>query len=610
MKDDGKLEKYLEEEPNLYSLLSDPRVTEESATNMVMALFGARIETKKLYEEIQRIVGESTNLTKEHLARMSYLKAWVKESLRRTFPLSCGTGRYLETDLEVGGYEIPKDTFVVVNGALMCRDERFFPRPTEYLPERWLRDAEGELTISRNFPFAYNPFGNVPRSCLGQRFAETEIFIAVTKYRMSSVIVPTLKDLAFTEEEDEILLLLSDFIGFLRSKREDGDQSISPDNLKVELSKRNLLRTSNDQFYVTFQESATDFQTFNDHATLLRSNMHKKYGVVPEIIFMEENTLSTYNCKNCSLSAVHEFHVRDDYFSKKFGDKVLYVSRALEKSYTDIFTLDTIDCNDFIYCEHCFRSIAGYIDRPLNWRQFDLLKEWYVEVPLEFQIILGSLFINKESFRRSDKGDSYLYSKIGRLYALLDSGLNILNRNYNGIVQQLNTEELFFNYHSISTVISVTGQSGTTRSLKSASRWLQSLADVDKRYYETLLKKYPLQYTTINDELSTRQVCMRDCHAILYLDNLVRLGVHADPDPGKNRTSQICTLPITIKGLPKDSWIVETWHDKDCTGGNDCQCFERKQLDKDDHNLFFNCTKDEQIALYKLNIQTSFGTAI
>ncbi|XP_071131030.1 cytochrome P450 10-like isoform X1 [Mytilus edulis] len=201
MKDEGRLEKYLEEEPNfLHSLLSDPRVTEESATSMVTTLFGAGIETsantltfvltdlslypdkqKKLYEEIQRIVGDSTNLTKEHLARMSYLKACVKESIRKTFPLSSGTGRYLETDLEVGGYEIPKDTLVVVNSALMSNDERFFPRPTEYLPERWLRDTEGELAISRNFPFAYTPFGYGPRSCLGQRFAENEIFIAVIK---------------------------------------------------------------------------------------------------------------------------------------------------------------------------------------------------------------------------------------------------------------------------------------------------------------------------------------------------------------------------------------------------------------------------------------------
>jgi cytochrome P450 len=36
----------------------------------------------KLYEEIQRVVGGSPNLTKEHLAQMSYLKACLRESHR------------------------------------------------------------------------------------------------------------------------------------------------------------------------------------------------------------------------------------------------------------------------------------------------------------------------------------------------------------------------------------------------------------------------------------------------------------------------------------------------------------------------------------------------
>lgn len=50
MKDEGRLEKYLEEEPNfLHSLLSDPRVTEESATSMVTTLFGAGIETVSIF---------------------------------------------------------------------------------------------------------------------------------------------------------------------------------------------------------------------------------------------------------------------------------------------------------------------------------------------------------------------------------------------------------------------------------------------------------------------------------------------------------------------------------------------------------------------------------
>lgn len=36
----------------------------------------------KLYEEIQRVVGDSEVLTKEHIAKMSYLKACLRESHR------------------------------------------------------------------------------------------------------------------------------------------------------------------------------------------------------------------------------------------------------------------------------------------------------------------------------------------------------------------------------------------------------------------------------------------------------------------------------------------------------------------------------------------------
>jgi hypothetical protein len=49
--------------------------------------------------------------------------------------------------------------------------------------------------------------------------------------------------------------------------------------------------------------------------------------------------------------------------------------------------------------------------RPLDWKQFDLMKEWYFEVPLEFQIVLSNLFLNKDSLRRLDDSDNYLYNR-------------------------------------------------------------------------------------------------------------------------------------------------------------------------------------------------------
>jgi hypothetical protein len=211
------------------------------------------------------------------------------------------------------------------------------------------------------------------------------------------------------------------------------------------------------------------------------------------------------------------------------------------------------------------------------------MKEWYLEVPLEFQILLSNLFLNKDSLKRLDDSDNYLYNRIGKLYSLLDCGLNIFNRKYNGILQQLNTEELIVNYHSVSTVFAVTRQRGATRSLKWASRWIQLRSDIETRYYDTYLKYYQIKFEDVQNNTSIKNVCMRDCYTILYLDNLVRLSIHSDPDPGKNRTSQICTLPFTVKGLPKDSIITKSWHLDECEMDENCSCKDQLILGKDHH---------------------------
>ena len=70
---------------------------------------------------------------------------------------------------------------MAANMRSMTFDERFFPKPKEFIPERWLRDTTGELAKGKQYPFATKPFGFGPRSCIGQRFAENEIFIGVTK---------------------------------------------------------------------------------------------------------------------------------------------------------------------------------------------------------------------------------------------------------------------------------------------------------------------------------------------------------------------------------------------------------------------------------------------
>lgn len=102
----------------------------------------------------------------------------------------------------------------------MSNEERYFPFPSAYVPERWLRDNEIEkpvlersisqcpihprksqhetkdnqaLTVCQKqkevgiHPFASLPFGFGRRMCIGKRFAETELQLLLAKVNVLSI---------------------------------------------------------------------------------------------------------------------------------------------------------------------------------------------------------------------------------------------------------------------------------------------------------------------------------------------------------------------------------------------------------------------------------------
>ncbi|XP_068236277.1 probable cytochrome P450 49a1 [Palaemon carinicauda] len=131
----------------------------------------------KLQEEIDTVLGDHQGpLDPKHLAQLSYLKAVVKESLR-VFPLTIGMARKLVKDVVLSGYLVPKDCFVITLNMFMSKDKNLFPRPEEFLPERWLRHKP----LGPIHPYASLPFGAGTRMCVGRRIAEQEIYTFLTR---------------------------------------------------------------------------------------------------------------------------------------------------------------------------------------------------------------------------------------------------------------------------------------------------------------------------------------------------------------------------------------------------------------------------------------------
>jgi cytochrome P450 family 49 subfamily A len=64
---------------------------------------------------------------------------------------------------------------------VLSNKESYFPEPTKFIPERWLKNEdESQKDIHR---FVSLPFGYGRRTCIGRRFAEAELAILLSKVR-------------------------------------------------------------------------------------------------------------------------------------------------------------------------------------------------------------------------------------------------------------------------------------------------------------------------------------------------------------------------------------------------------------------------------------------
>nr|UOU03281.1 cytochrome P450 4V23/24-1 [Brachionus rubens] len=144
--------------------------TTAAAASWACQLLGSHPEIqKKVHDEIDSVFGQSDRaLTNDDLKELKYLDLVIKETLR-LFPSVPFFGREISEDCTIGGYKVLKGQSAIILAYMIHRDEKYYPDPEKFDPDRFLPE-----NLKDRHPYAYIPFSAGRRNCIGQRFAQME----------------------------------------------------------------------------------------------------------------------------------------------------------------------------------------------------------------------------------------------------------------------------------------------------------------------------------------------------------------------------------------------------------------------------------------------------
>lgn len=181
------------------------QMTDQQARDEAMTLFIAGHETTanatawtwyllsqhpeveaKLMAELQSVLAGRSPTMKD-LTTLPYTEKVINESMRLYPPAWLVGIRLALEDVTIGGYDIPKGSYVMMSPYGMHHNPRYFEDPETFNPDRWTTEFEKALPR-----FAYFPFGGGPRVCIGNSFAlmEARLILATIAQHWHAELLP------------------------------------------------------------------------------------------------------------------------------------------------------------------------------------------------------------------------------------------------------------------------------------------------------------------------------------------------------------------------------------------------------------------------------------
>lgn len=128
---------------------------------------------KKAQEEIDKGVGSQRLLQESDASKLPYIMAVIKETFRLHPPIPM-ISRKSVSDCAINGYMIRAQSLLFVNIWSIGRNPKYWERPMEFRPERFLDPGFGSIDV-KGQSFELMPFGTGRRGCPGMLLAMQEL---------------------------------------------------------------------------------------------------------------------------------------------------------------------------------------------------------------------------------------------------------------------------------------------------------------------------------------------------------------------------------------------------------------------------------------------------
>ncbi|XP_062533833.1 probable cytochrome P450 304a1 [Armigeres subalbatus] len=131
---------------------------------------------QKMQAEIDDVVGSGRLPSLDDRINLPYTEATLREGMRIDTLVPSGIAHMATRDTTLSGYDIPKDTVLLLGLDYIHMQKDVWGDPESFRPERFL-DQRGKLSLAKDVSV---PFGAGKRLCAGETFARNTMFLIVS----------------------------------------------------------------------------------------------------------------------------------------------------------------------------------------------------------------------------------------------------------------------------------------------------------------------------------------------------------------------------------------------------------------------------------------------